>query len=189
LEYSAARAFPVMLDFMYGPTTTSNNLEVTTTFQASTESAVALRYLAQYFGMPALLIQVNNFIQSDMNKDNVELYLKEAKVYMDHGIIDGTVTVTEEALKYDLLVRGATLHPEPSVYMKLLPSVKRGDLLYRLLWQTASELHRTKQELGQVRAQLGRDGADVRSRKKPRTTLPPAALSRPSPEERPFRKL
>jgi hypothetical protein len=181
LEYSAARAFPAMLDFMYAPTTTSNNMHATTTFQTSTESAVALRYLAQYFGIPALLIHVNGFIQGDMNKYNVELYLKEAKVYKDHRIIDGTVAVTEESMKDDLLVCGATLPPEPSFYMKLLPTVKRGDLLYRLLLQTASELHRTRQELGQVKAQLGRDGADVRSRKRPRTTSPPAILSRPTP--------
>lgn len=46
LESSAARAFPDMLDFMYGHHSGS--------LSATSDTAVALRHLANYFGVPAL---------------------------------------------------------------------------------------------------------------------------------------
>ena len=84
LEPSAAVAFPIMLDFMYH---TDNNMtkasgggfgEKGYDVNATTETAVALRHLANYFEVPSLFEAVNEFIGDDMDKDNIDMYLEEA---------------------------------------------------------------------------------------------------------------
>mmetsp|Transcript_15595 Transcript_15595/g.24250 ORF Transcript_15595/g.24250 Transcript_15595/m.24250 type:complete len:240 (-) Transcript_15595:26-745(-) len=87
LQDSAALAFPYMLDFMYRTNDAATEVNVTT------ENAVALRHLAQYFGIPSLFLSVNNFIKSDLQVWNATIYLAEAELYRDEKIISA-------ALKY-----------------------------------------------------------------------------------------
>jgi hypothetical protein len=74
LESSAAHAVPAMLDFMYYQTE-----EVKTT----TFTAVALRYLANYFEIEELFDSVNRYIQSDLKPSTALTYLVEATAYND----------------------------------------------------------------------------------------------------------
>jgi hypothetical protein len=74
-----------MLDFMYS----LHSIDV----EASTEIATALRYLANYFGVPTLFDAVAQFIQKDMCKDNIHIYLEQATLYQDEKVIDSTMVV------------------------------------------------------------------------------------------------
>jgi BTB/POZ domain len=79
LESSAAHAVPAMLDFMY-----YHNAEI----KATTYTAVALRYLANYFEMEELFESVNRFIQHDFGPSTALSYLVEASLYNDAKISD-----------------------------------------------------------------------------------------------------
>jgi menaquinone-dependent protoporphyrinogen IX oxidase len=74
LEDLAADAVPNMLDFMYNP---QHMLNVTS------ELAVSLRYLAQYFGIKLLHRRVMSFVKTDMNMSNVHLYIQSATMFHD----------------------------------------------------------------------------------------------------------
>lgn len=87
LQDSAASAFPEMLDFMY------KRNDATAEINATSENAVALRHLAQYFGIPALFLSINKFIKSDLQVWNATIYLAEAELYRDEKIVSA-------ALKY-----------------------------------------------------------------------------------------
>ena len=52
------KAFPIMLDFIYG----DKDVE------ATVETAVALRHLASYFDVPTLFANVNNYIIKNMDE-------------------------------------------------------------------------------------------------------------------------
>ena len=58
LEESSMKAFPIMLDFIYG----DKDVE------ATVETAVALRHLASYFDVPTLFANVNNYIIKNMDE-------------------------------------------------------------------------------------------------------------------------
>jgi hypothetical protein len=73
LNDHAADAFPLFLDFLYG----SPN------FQVTTDTAVALRYLAEFFKNTKLLEETWKFIKEDMNVSNLEKYLCEAICFAD----------------------------------------------------------------------------------------------------------
>jgi len=79
LESSAAHAVPAMLDFMY-----YHNAEI----KATTYTAVALRFLANYFEMEELFESVNRFIQQDFSPSTALSYLVEASLYNDAKIFD-----------------------------------------------------------------------------------------------------
>jgi hypothetical protein len=79
LEGSAAKAIPSMLDFMYFTVQ-----EVA----ATAETAVALRYLSNYFEIEDLFVSTNHFIQSDLTSSTAPLYLNEAGMYQDEKILD-----------------------------------------------------------------------------------------------------
>jgi hypothetical protein len=79
LEGSANKAIPIMLDFMYF---------IVQEVAATTETAVALRYLANYFEIENLFVSTNHFIQSDLTSSTAPLYLHEAGMYQDEKILD-----------------------------------------------------------------------------------------------------
>ena len=70
LENSAAAAFPNYLDFVY-----------TGVLEATSESATALLYLADYLRCRKLHNEVTQFMQGDLCADNAALYLAEAERY------------------------------------------------------------------------------------------------------------
>ena len=119
LQPSEAKAFPAMLDFMY----TYNSNVV-----ASSETAVALRHLATYFGIPALYENVNQLIQDDMDKYNINIYLDEALLYNDDKIIDATIDVAIANWE-DLFISKEKETVEFPLYFNMLPETKRVKLL------------------------------------------------------------
>jgi hypothetical protein len=77
LEDRAAKAFPSLLDFMYCP---NNQLMVTT------DTAIALRYLAQYFGVRLLFKKVMEFLREDMNLTNIHTYISDSMLFQDEKV-------------------------------------------------------------------------------------------------------
>jgi len=115
LEESAARAIPTFLDFMYSE---NDPLEVTT------ESAVALRWIASYFGVEPMFVQVNDFIHKDLAANNSSssahhhhrgtggncflTYLQEAAIYCDEKVAQAACKVCAKKfgkLKVEDMVR------------------------------------------------------------------------------------
>lgn len=77
LEDGAADAVPDMLDFMY-------TQELST---VTSESAVSLRYLAQYFGIKLLHRRVMLFVKDDMSIKNVHHYIQSARMFHDEKML------------------------------------------------------------------------------------------------------
>ena len=89
LKSSAARAFPSMLDYIYG----INALEITTA------TAVALRHLGDHFGVPSMFNEANDFIQQDMNVENIHIYLQEGIQFEDEKLVDAAISFAARELK------------------------------------------------------------------------------------------
>lgn len=83
LEYGAADAVPFMLDFMY----TRELRDITS------EQAVSLRYLAQYFGIKQLHRKVVSFVKEDMNMTNVHRYIQSARIFHDEKMLSLTLNI------------------------------------------------------------------------------------------------
>jgi hypothetical protein len=69
----AADAFPLFLDFIY----------CSPNFQVTTETAVALRYLAEFFKNAKLLEETWKFIKEDMDVSNLEKYICDSICFAD----------------------------------------------------------------------------------------------------------
>jgi BTB/POZ domain len=80
-DMSAAEAMPAMLDYMYS---------ATDDVSAFTTNAVALRYLASFFGIEELYKNVNVFIQSDLTPTTSPIYLAESAIYYDEKIMQAS---------------------------------------------------------------------------------------------------
>ena len=65
----------------------------------STHTAVALRYLGDLFGVLSMFKDVNNFIQDDMNVENVHIYLNDAIQFEDERLIDAILSFAARELK------------------------------------------------------------------------------------------
>ena len=120
LDESAARAFPDMLDFIYAPRQQEVNV--------TTETAVAMRHLSNYFGVPSLFESTNKFIQEDIDTSNIHIYLKEAQQYNDQRIVEATKTIFNRVWR-DLLVSEDRTKIRQSAYMNLLEPSEQVDLL------------------------------------------------------------
>ena len=90
LQSSAAKAFPAFLDFVYLGTCNCNS-----------ENSVALRYLANYFELEELFVEVNAFIRSDLTFRTGPIYLAEASVYQDEKMLNAAGGVC--AAKFEML--------------------------------------------------------------------------------------
>jgi BTB/POZ domain len=77
LEDVAAQSVPHMLDFVYMQELSN----------VSSEQAVSLRYLAQYFGIKLLNRKVLAFVKEDMNMSNVHHYIQASKIFHDEKIL------------------------------------------------------------------------------------------------------
>eukprot|EP00545_Synedropsis_sp_CCMP1620_P004930 CAMPEP_0119005548 /NCGR_PEP_ID=MMETSP1176-20130426/1788_1 /TAXON_ID=265551 /ORGANISM="Synedropsis recta cf, Strain CCMP1620" /LENGTH=465 /DNA_ID=CAMNT_0006957375 /DNA_START=16 /DNA_END=1413 /DNA_ORIENTATION=+ len=125
LELSAAHAFPAMLDYMY-----YHDDEV----KATTYTAVALRYLANYFEMEELFNSVNRFIQEDFSTDTALTYIVESCLYNDAKLFD--VAGHECALQFSELPEDKLLQLSPEALHQIVTSPNfSGDsyLLSRLV--------------------------------------------------------
>ena len=100
LEKSAAAAFPLFLDFIYS--------NVSDDIPATSENAVALRFLSQYFGVRELFENINKLIRSDLTFSNAHLYLCEGYIYHDEKIVSHSKRLCAENFqviggKYEML--------------------------------------------------------------------------------------
>jgi hypothetical protein len=70
----AAKLIPDMLDYLYS---------IHDILKISTETAVAIRHLSQFFGIRALSTVVVSFVYEDMQIDNMKTYLMSATAFDD----------------------------------------------------------------------------------------------------------
>ena len=91
LNPSAARAFPIMLDFIHNAASDLN---------ATSETGVALRYLSQIFGVPELKKKATSFIKKDFRASTAPCYLTEAhrSYEQPHAIYARQVLMRSRAL-------------------------------------------------------------------------------------------
>jgi hypothetical protein len=145
LEPSAADCFPAFLDYIYS--FDSKDVNVTT------ESAVALRHLGNYFGIPSLFKCVTRFIHQALNEQNVHIFCQEALLYHDSEIVEASMKVAAKA-RQDLLVphdedgtSDNTATPSPAqLTMQMLPIAQQNKLLKYALQQSADECALLKKE-------------------------------------------
>jgi hypothetical protein len=111
LHTLAAAAFPGMLDYMY------DSHEQRLCF--TVENAVALRYLAQYFGVRSLFLDATRFIKRQLNgEDHYDFsvpptFLKQAVLFRDETLIstavDACAAVMRSISSSDLVSTGMPL--------------------------------------------------------------------------------
>ncbi|GKY91261.1 hypothetical protein MPSEU_000098700 [Mayamaea pseudoterrestris] len=77
LNKLAANAFPAVLDFIYG----APKLDCTK------NTATALHYLGQYFGIRRLRFQARKFWEKDLNLENCATYYQQASDFHDNRIL------------------------------------------------------------------------------------------------------
>lgn len=77
LDAIAADAFPSLLDFLYG----------TARLECTTETATALHFLGQYFGIRRLRWQARQFWTKDISLENVSTYYQHACLFQDERVL------------------------------------------------------------------------------------------------------
>jgi hypothetical protein len=82
LDHTAAELFPQMLDFMYSR---GHTLTI------STETAVALRFLARAFKVWTLNKRIVDFVQDDLSMSNVLQYIDDADSFNDEVVAEMTM--------------------------------------------------------------------------------------------------
>jgi hypothetical protein len=78
LEALAAKAFPVLLDFMYN----QNSI-----LAVNSKNAAALHYLGQYFGLRRLRWEAREFWISDLSISNAGTYYEHARMFQDEKLL------------------------------------------------------------------------------------------------------
>jgi hypothetical protein len=104
LERRAAELFPSFLDFLY----------CSPRFHITSETAVGLRYLAEFFKVPHMQEATWNFIKKDMSLHNIERYLRDANEFGD--------TQTANWVSFECAKHMANLDPSAPVLRALTPS-------------------------------------------------------------------
>lgn len=107
LDQEQAKAFPKMLDFLYGVDQLDSNAPNIVT----TDNAVVLRSLARYFFCPALLKEVNSFIGRDLKPKTAVQYLCSAIAYCDELVRDSAKNLILE--KYNSVTKDTSLADLP----------------------------------------------------------------------------
>lgn len=115
----AAASFPVLLDFIYG--ISGEGVEV------CTKTAVPLRYLGDYFGVSSLFNKVNKFIQHDLNRNNVHLYLKNAQECNDDDLVQATLRIAIQFWRGGFLMKQGG-RGDFSPFMDLLSASQQQEL-------------------------------------------------------------
>jgi hypothetical protein len=82
LKREEADLIPTLLDYIYS--LDGKPLKVSTT------SAAGLRHLADMLGVETLFKEINEFIQSDMDETNVNIYHREALRFDDEQLLEAT---------------------------------------------------------------------------------------------------
>lgn len=112
LDDAAADAFPIMLDFMYSQQA----------LDATTDSAVALRYLANYFGIESLFHEVNNFIEQDLGPTTLARYVEGATLYQDEKMLDA---VEEHILEcWDSALGEKLMELPPPYFLRIIKALQ-----------------------------------------------------------------
>ena len=146
-----AEAFPMMLNFMYIHPREVKRYKflfhaIFTTKIKSSEShgkditpskivPVALKHLADYFEIPSLLKFVNDYIEEDVDEDNLEEYVTAANMYNFEEIYDKVENVA--AINWQSLFiskDGKELTTMPK-FMELLPVERQRRIFLKSLWQ------------------------------------------------------
>lgn len=110
LEEPAARAMPIMLDFIYD--IPAHRLEI------STQHVVALRYLAKYFGIRIMYRKVMEYLKKDMSLDNLSTYIAGAAVFHDETALSLAATKCLDNLQFmnDTLME----QMDPTFFLRIL---------------------------------------------------------------------
>jgi len=82
---STIDAFPAFLDFIYTGEYNYNDIDGVSINGA--DSAVALRYLSNYFVIEELFKEINEFVQLDLSISNGIQYMQEALNYQDEKLV------------------------------------------------------------------------------------------------------
>ena len=120
LEDSAAQAFPHLLDFLYSPART---------ISVTTQNAVALRYLSQYFGIRMLHKKVMEFLTKDINLGNVDSYLSDSVLFHDErisGFVAETISINILEIRPDSELL-KTVRPEFFLHIISSPEIDTCD--------------------------------------------------------------
>jgi hypothetical protein len=99
----AAELFPSFLDFLY----------CSPRFHITSETAVGLRYLAEFFNVPHMQEATWTFIKKDMSLHNLERYLRDANEFAD--------TQTANWVSFECAKHLAHLDPSAPVLRALTP--------------------------------------------------------------------
>jgi hypothetical protein len=141
LETSAASAFPAFLDYVYSG-------ELSLPF----ESAVALGYLGDYFGVAPLKPLVDGFIDHDMqeSRNHVHIYCQEASIYRDSVLVESLMKKVALLSPEDLLLsvsnEGSSSSDSPvQKMMTMLSKDQRNQIYFDALQAAHAELARFKQ--------------------------------------------
>jgi hypothetical protein len=135
LEESAADSFPAFLDYVYG----FNDVDVTT------ESAVALRHLSIYFGVPSLYQSVSDFLEQDFSECNVHMYCREALLYHDSEIVDVCMQIAAMARRELLGSPVDKTDASPAqLTMQMLSMEQQNRVLQYALQESAEESKRVQ---------------------------------------------
>ena len=135
LHPSAAKAFPAMLDFMYANPLSARNRGIDVA--ATTETAVALRHLATYFDIPSLIHYVNSFIEKDMNKGNIHIYVDEAQMYHDETVVNQTMAIASKNWR-NLFISEDAKSWKSHIYLNILDEGRHAKL-FRMSMVSSSE--------------------------------------------------
>ena len=139
LERSAANAFPLMLDFMYD--ISSGDVE------ASTETAVALKHLANYFDVPSLLGNIDKFIQDDLTLDNMHIYARDGNLFHDDETIQDTMKRVAPEWRNLFASDDEDKSRKKARYMDVLTDKGRSEFLELALLNAGKDIHHVEQEL------------------------------------------
>ena len=108
---SAARAFPIMLDFIYNAAS-----DLTTT----SETGVALRYLSQIFGVPELKKKATSFIKKDFRASTAPCYFTEAHIFNEVKLRAAACNLC--AKSFDEIKSTDMLSLQPSLFVDVVSS-------------------------------------------------------------------
>jgi hypothetical protein len=135
---SASHCFPFFLDFVY-----TGDLAITV------ESAVALAYLGDYFGVKALKPLADSFIEEDIKKsrNNVNIYCQEAITYKNMELLDYLIKKVGCLAQDDLLAVSKTKSGSETpvqLMMKQLSEDQRNRVYFHAFKAAHTELSRFK---------------------------------------------
>lgn len=126
LERRAVELFPSFLDFLY----------CSPRFHITSETAVGLRYLAEFFKVPHMQEATWNFIKNDMSIQNLERYLRDANEFGD--------SQTANWVCFECAKRMAHLDPSALVLQALTPDSFKQCIYLARVSHKGHSIHRSE---------------------------------------------